>query len=66
MTDKKSFADRARGQATDDDSTHTHQAPKHRRWTDVIKHLWPALVVPPIPIPRPNSAPESCAKRRRR
>jgi hypothetical protein len=26
--------------------------------------IWPALVVPPVPIPRPDSAPESCARRR--
>jgi hypothetical protein len=38
MTDKKSFADRARGRATDDDSSYAHQAPDHRRWTDAMKH----------------------------
>ncbi len=43
MTDKKNFADRARDHA-DDDSPQAHQAPDRRRWTDVMKHFWPALV----------------------
>ncbi len=43
MTDKKSFADRARDHATDD-SPHTHQAPDRRRWTDVLMHRWPTAL----------------------
>lgn len=67
MTDEKNSADGVRDHATDeDDSPHAHQAPDRRRWTDVMKHFWPALVVPPILIPRPDSAPESCVRRRRR
>jgi hypothetical protein len=66
LTEKESFADEVRDHATDDDSPHAHQAPGRRRWTDVMKHFWLALVVPPILIPRPDSAPESCARRRRR
>jgi hypothetical protein len=62
MTEKESFADKVRDHATDD-SPHAHQTPE-RRWTDVMKHFWPALVVPPVLIPRPDSAPESCARRR--
>jgi hypothetical protein len=64
MTDKRSFADKDRGQATGD-SAHAHRVPERRRWTVVMKHFWPALVVPQMPIPRPDSAPESCARRRR-
>jgi len=63
MTDKKSFADRTRDHATDGDSPHANQAPERRRWTDVMKHSWPALVVPLVLIPRPDSVPESCARR---
>jgi hypothetical protein len=65
MTETESFADKVRDHATDDDSLHAHQAPKRRRWTDVMKHFWSPLVVPPILITRPDSAPESCARRRR-
>jgi hypothetical protein len=65
MTEKESFADKVRDHATDDYSPHAHQAPERRRWTEVMKHFWPGLVVPPILIPRPDSAPESCARRRR-
>jgi hypothetical protein len=64
MTGKKSFAHEVRVHATDDHSPHTHHAPE-RRWTDVMKHFWSALVVPLILIPRPDSAPESCTRRRR-
>ena len=67
MTEKESFADKVRDHATDDDSPHAHQAPERRRWTDVMKHFWPALVVPPpVLIPRPDSVPEASARRRRR
>jgi hypothetical protein len=65
MAEKGSFADKVRDHATDDNWPHAHQAPERRRWTDVMKHFRPALVVPPIPISRPNTAPESCARRRR-
>jgi hypothetical protein len=64
MTGKKSFADEVRNHATDD-SPHAHQAPERRCWTDVMKPFWSALVVPPILIPRPDSVPELCARRRR-
>jgi hypothetical protein len=65
MTEKESFADKVRDHATDDNSPHADQASARRRWIDVMKHFWPALVVLPILIPRPDSAPESCARRRR-
>jgi hypothetical protein len=64
MTENESFADRIRDHATDDDSSRAHQAPERRRSTDVLMHRWPALVVAPILIPKPDSAPESCADRR--
>jgi hypothetical protein len=64
MTDEKDFADGLSDHATDGDSPRARQAPE-RRWTDAMKPSWPALVVPSIPIPRPDSAPESCARRRR-
>jgi hypothetical protein len=41
MTDKKSFADRARDLIVADDAPHAHQAPDRSRWTDVLKHRWP-------------------------
>jgi hypothetical protein len=63
MTDTKSFADKVRGHATEDDSPHTHQAP-NGRWTDVMKHCLPALIAPQMPIPRPEPVPESYARRR--
>jgi hypothetical protein len=63
MTDKMSFADKVRGQATSD-SPQARCAP-NRRWTDVLMHSLPALGVPQMPIPRPDSAPESYARRRR-
>jgi hypothetical protein len=44
MTDKRSFADKARDHATDDDSSHAHQVPDRRRWTDVLKHRWPTAL----------------------
>jgi hypothetical protein len=64
MTENESFADRVRDHATDDDSSRAHQAPERRRSTDVLMHRWPALVVAPILIPKPDSAPESCADSR--
>ena len=42
MTEKKTRADGVRDHT--DDSPHAHQAPDRRRWTDVMKHFWPALV----------------------
>ena len=63
MTHTMSFADKIRGHATDDDSPHTHRAP-NRRWTDVMLHCLPALIAPHMPIPRPDSARESYARRR--
>jgi hypothetical protein len=47
-----------------DDSRHVHSTPERCHWTGVMKHSLPALVVPPVLIPRPDSAPESCARRR--
>jgi hypothetical protein len=64
MTEREIFADKIRGHATGD-SPQAHRAPNRRRWTEVMKHFWPALVVPPTPIPKPDSAPKSCARRRR-
>ncbi len=63
MTDTKSFADKIRDQATGD-SPQARRAPERRRWTDVMMHSLPTLVVPQMPIPRPDSAPESYARRR--
>jgi hypothetical protein len=64
MTDKNSFADKVRDQATGD-SAQARRAPERLRWTDVMMRSLPALVVPQMPIPRPDSAPESYARRRR-
>ena len=64
MTEMKSFADKIRDQATGD-SPQARRAPNRRRWTDVIMHSLPALVVVQMPIPRPDSAPESYARRRK-
>ena len=63
MTDTKSFADKVRSQATGD-SPQVHRVPERRRWTDMIMHSLPALVVPQKPIPWPEPAPESYARRR--
>ena len=63
MTDTKSFADKVRGQATGD-SPQVHRVPERRRWTDTMMHSLPALVVLQKPIPRPESARESYARRR--
>jgi hypothetical protein len=64
MTDKTSLTDLTRDYATGD-SPQAHRAPERRRWTDVMMHSLPALVVPQMPIPSPDSAPESYARRRR-
>ena len=64
MIDKNTFVDGVGDHA--DDSRHVHSTPERRHRTDVMKHFWPALVVPPTPIPRPDPAPKSCARRRRR
>jgi hypothetical protein len=64
MANMKSFADKVRDQATGD-SAQARRAPERRRWTDVMKHSLPALVVPRMLIPRPDSAPQSYARRRR-
>jgi hypothetical protein len=64
MTDKKPFADRARDQTTAGNSPHAHRVSGRRRRIDVaMKHLWPVLVVPPIPMPDP--APGPYARRRK-
>jgi hypothetical protein len=63
MIDKITFVTEADDHS--DDSRHVHWTPESHRWTDVMKHFWPALVVPATPIPRPDPAPESCARRRR-
>ena len=64
MTDKTSLTDLTRDYATGD-SPQARRAPNRRRWTDVMMRSLPALVVPQMPIPSPDSAPESYARRRR-
>jgi hypothetical protein len=44
MTEKQSFAEKVRDQATDDDSPHAHQMPDRRRWADFLKHRWPTAL----------------------
>jgi hypothetical protein len=63
MTDKTGLTDLTRDYATGD-SPQARRAPNRRRWTDVMMRSLPALVVPQMPIPRPDSAPESYARRR--
>ena len=63
MIDKNTFVDGVGDHA--DDSRHVHSTPERRHWTGVVKHFWPALVVAQKSIPRPDSAPESYARRRR-
>ena len=63
MIDKNTFADEVGDHAAD--SRHVHSTPESRHWTDVMKHFWPALVVPPMLITRPEPALESYARRRR-
>ena len=63
MIDKNTFVDGVGDNA--DDSRHVHSTPERRHWTGVMKHSLPELVVPKMPIPRPDSAPESYARRRR-
>jgi hypothetical protein len=64
MTDKTSLTDLTRDYATDD-TPQARRAPNRRRWTDVMMRSMPALVVLQMPIPRPDSARESYARRRR-
>jgi hypothetical protein len=64
MTDKTGLTDLTRDYATGD-SPHAHRVPERRRWTDVMMRSLPALIVPQMPIPRPDSARESYARRRR-
>jgi hypothetical protein len=64
MTDKTSLTNLTRDYATGD-SPQAHRVPERPRCTEVMKHFWPALVVPPMLIPRPEPAPESYARRRR-
>ena len=44
MTEKESFADKVSDHATDDDSSHAHQAPDRSRWADFLKHRWPTAL----------------------
>jgi hypothetical protein len=64
MTDKTGLTDLTRDYATGD-WPHAHRVPERLRWTDVMMRSLPALVVPQMPIPRPDSAPEPYARRRR-
>jgi len=63
MIDKNTFVDGVGDHA--DDSRYVHSTPERHHWTGVMKHSLPALVVPQLPIPRPDSARESYARRRR-
>ena len=63
MTDETGITDLTCDYATGD-SPHAHRVPERRRWTDVMKHSLPAWVVTQMPIPRPDSASESYARRR--
>jgi hypothetical protein len=63
MTDKTGLTDLTREYATHD-SPQAHRVPERRRWTGVMMRSLPALVVPQMPIPRPDSARESYARRR--
>jgi hypothetical protein len=62
MIDKNTFVDGVGDNA--DDSRHVHSTPESRHWTGVMMHSLPAWVVSQIPIPRPDSDPESYARRR--
>jgi hypothetical protein len=64
MTDKTILTDLTRDYATGD-SPQAHRVPERRRWTDVMMRSLPAFVVAQMPMPRPDSAPESYARRRR-
>ena len=66
MTDQKSFAGRIRDHATDHSTRAyaTAYATSERRLPGVVEHFRTALVSPPLPNPRPTSAPGSCARRR--
>ena len=69
MTDKTGLTDFTCDYPTRDyatgDSPQAHRVPDRRPWTTVMMHFWAALVVPPILIQRSNTAPESCARKRR-
>ena len=60
MMDRKSFTGGVRGHATDD-PTRAH-GKSERRLPGLTEHFRPVLVVPPVPNPRPASAPEPYAK----
>jgi hypothetical protein len=62
MIDKNTFVDGVGDNA--DDSRHVHSTPESRRWTDVMMRSLPTLVVPQMPIPTPDSARKSYARRR--
>jgi hypothetical protein len=62
MIDKNTFVDGVGDDA--DDSRHVHSTPESRHWAGVMKHSLPELVVPKMPIPRPDSARKSYARRR--
>ena len=64
MANMKSFADKVRDQVTGD-SAQARRALERCRWTDVMMRSLLALVVPRMLIRRPDSAPQSCARRRR-
>jgi len=64
MTDKTGLKHLSRDYATGH-WPQAHQAPERRRWTNVMVRSLPALVVPEMPIPRPDSARESYARRRK-
>jgi hypothetical protein len=57
MTDKTGLTDLTRDYATSD-GPHAHRVPERLRWSDVMMHYLPALVVPQMPTPSPDSAPE--------
>jgi hypothetical protein len=63
MIDKNTFVDGVGDNA--DDSRHVHSTPESRRWTDVMMRSLPAFVVAQMPMPSPDSAPESYTRRRR-
>jgi hypothetical protein len=63
MIDKNTFVDGVGDHATGD-SRHVHSTPERRHWTGVMKHCLPELVEPQMPIPRPDSARKSYARRR--
>ena len=62
MIDKNTFVDGVGDHA--DDSHHVHSKPERRNWTGLMKHSLPVLVVPQMPIPKPDSARKSYTRRR--